>query len=265
MHETLRHVLQQRPLALLFDIDGTLSPIAPTPDEARLYPGVAQLLEQARQYAHIAIVSGRSIPSVARIVNLDGITYIGNHGLEWSAGLPDTHPIEVVAEARPFVEPGKYLLDLVRRELGEIPGLLVEDKSVGGTIHYRLAPDPDEALRRIQDLLTEPARAANMRLVEGKRALEVRVPLAINKGAALRTFCERYAVNGALFAGDDRTDLDAVREIARQRQEGRAAHAIVVRHPDTPPALLEQADSIVDEVEGMAWQLDKIVRALAGN
>jgi len=262
LEEAISHVLQQRPLALVFDIDGTLSPIAPTPDEARLYPGAAQLLEQARQYAHIAIITGRSVTSGAHMVNVDSITYIGNHGLEWCDGLPDAHPVQLVPEAQPFVEPGKALLDLAQRELQAIPGILVEYKSVGGTVHYRLAPEPEQARLRILDLLSTPAQQTGMRLVEGKRNVEIRVPLTINKGAALRTFCERFAVQGALFAGDDRTDLDAVHELARQRQEGRAAHSIAVRHPDTPPALLEQADSVVEEVEGMVRQLEKIVRYL---
>lgn len=57
----LQTILAQRPLGLVFDIDGTLSPIAPTPEEARLYPGVASLLERAREHVHIAIVTGRAI------------------------------------------------------------------------------------------------------------------------------------------------------------------------------------------------------------
>src|SRR6266480_3908648 len=92
---TIQTVLSQRPLGLAFDIDGTLSPIAPTPDEAQLYPGVLPLLEQAQKYAHIAILTGRSIDDGARMVNLDGLTYIGTHGLEWSEGLLWLHPVEI--------------------------------------------------------------------------------------------------------------------------------------------------------------------------
>ena len=70
----LRTVLAQRPLGLAFDIDGTLSPIAPTPDEAKIYLDVLPLLEQAQKYAHIAILTGRSIDDGASMVNLDGLT-----------------------------------------------------------------------------------------------------------------------------------------------------------------------------------------------
>src|SRR6266567_9276878 len=87
----LQTVLSQRPLGLVFDIDGTLSPITPTPDEARLFPGVVPLLEQARQLAHVAIMTGRAIDNGAAMVNVEGLTYIGSHGLEWCNGLPTKH------------------------------------------------------------------------------------------------------------------------------------------------------------------------------
>src|SRR5581483_7869291 len=103
---TLQTVVAQRPLGLVFDIDGTLSPIAPTSASARLYPGVVSLLEQAREHAHVAIMTGRAIIDGAAMVKVEGLTYIGTHGLEWSNGLPSTHPVEVVPEALASIEPG---------------------------------------------------------------------------------------------------------------------------------------------------------------
>ena len=140
--QRLQTILAQSPCGLAFDIDGTLSPIAPTPDEARIYPGVLSLLEQAQKYAHIAILTGRSIDDGAGMLNIDGLTYIGTHGLEWSEGLPWLHPVEIIPEALNYYEPGKYLLDLVEQHLSELPGVIVQRKRIGGTIHYRLAPDP---------------------------------------------------------------------------------------------------------------------------
>ena len=57
----LQTILTKKPLGLVFDIDGTLSPIAPTPEEAQLYPGIVPLLERAREHAHVAIMTGRAI------------------------------------------------------------------------------------------------------------------------------------------------------------------------------------------------------------
>jgi trehalose 6-phosphate phosphatase len=261
----LTGVLRQYPLGLLFDIDGTLSPIAPTPREARLYPGAADLLRTAQEHAHVGIITGRSVVDGVRLVNVDGLTYIGTHGLEWRVEKgTGQYNVELIPQAFPYVEPGKALLDIAERELAGLSGIMVERKSVGGAIHYRLAPDPEQARIHILATLAVPTQHAHMRLGEGKYVIEVLAPLTVNKGEALRRFVEQFGLAGIIFAGDDRTDLDAVLEVKRLRQEGFAAHAIVVQHPDTLPALLEHADTLVQGVEGMIQLLKDIVNQLTG-
>ncbi|GER88211.1 trehalose-phosphatase [Dictyobacter vulcani] len=245
-------VLTQHPLGLVFDIDGTLSSIAPTPDEAVLYPGAAEHLAAASKFAHVGVLTGRAIADVARIVSIEGLTYIGTHGLEWCDGLPSTHPIQLLPEAEPYVEPGKELMDLAEKELvPQLPGLVVQRKNIGGTLHYRLTEDPEAARQLILDTLKEPAARLHMHIDEGKRAVEILTPLTINKGKALRRFVEHFNLKGIIFAGDDRTDLHGILEIERLRQDGYAAHAIAVQHQDTPPAVLKHADTIVQGVEEM--------------
>jgi trehalose 6-phosphate phosphatase len=207
-------------------------------------------------------MTGRSIDDGAAIVNLDGLTYTGTHGLEWSEGLPWVHPVEVVPEAMDFYEPGKYLLDLVEQHLAELPGVIVQRKRIGGSIHYRLAPNPAETRQKLLSLLEQPARKVHMSLSEGKLIVEIRVPLAVNKGLALRQFAERFGLRAIVFAGDDLTDLDAVIEIAKMRRDGIPALSIVVQHPDTLPDLLEQADIIVQGVPGMVDVLREMVEML---
>jgi trehalose 6-phosphate phosphatase len=101
-----------------------------------------------------------------------------------------------------------------------------------------------------------------MKLSEGKRVIEVRVPLNVNKGHALRNFVQRYALRGVLFAGDDRTDIDALVEIEHLRDEGVRALGVAVQHSDTLEELLNSADIVVQEVEGMVELLRSIVEAL---
>ena len=260
----LQTVLSQRPLGLVFDIDGTLSPMAPTSDEARLFPGVVPLLERARERAHVAIMTGRAIDDGARMVNVDGLTYIGTHGLEWCDGLPSLHPVEIVPEALQYIEPGTYLLDLVERELPQLPGVYVQRKRVGGTLHYRLSRDPERSRQGILSILEESARRLNMRLREGRMMVEVLAPLAVDKGKALRHFVEHFQVQGVVFAGDDLTDLDAVLEVERLRVEKKvlAGVSVVVQHADSLPAMLEHADVVVQEVEGMVNLLREMVGML---
>src|SRR5260370_30168457 len=160
----LQSILAQRPLGLVFDIDGTLSPIAPTSDQARLYPGVVPLLERAREHAHIAIMTGRAIDDGAAMLNLEGLTYIGTHGLEWSEGLPSSHPVEIVPEALDYYGPGKYLLDLVEKQLSDLPGVIIQRKRVGGSIHYHLSPNPIQTRKKTSTFFEKPARQANMAL-----------------------------------------------------------------------------------------------------
>jgi len=258
----LSSVLAQQPLGLVFDIDGTLSPIAPTPQAAYLYPGVADMLEQLQQHAHVAIMTGRALRDGARIVNVDNVTYIGTHGLEWSDGLPNTHEVQIVPEALRYVEPGKQLLDLVQQHLESLPGVIVQRKTVGGTLHYRGSAHPEQRREQLLALLTEPTRQAGMRLGEGKMVVEVLSPLAINKGQAIRNYVQRFGLHGLVFAGDDRTDLDAILEAERLRTEGCTTCSVVVKHHDTLPELLAHADIIVDGVEGMAQLVQEMVQKM---
>ncbi len=256
----LSSVLTQRPLGLVFDIDGTLSPIAPTPQAAYLYPGVADMLNALKQHAHVAIMTGRALDDGARIVGVDDVTYIGTHGLEWSDGLPTTHGVQLVPEAMAYLESGKQLLDLVQQQSENLPGVIVQRKTIGGTLHYRNAQHPQQTRDALVALLEEPARHLGMKLGEGKMVVEVLAPLGINKGQAIRRYAERFGLQGLVFAGDDRTDLDAVLEAAQLRREGHRTCAIVVQHHDTLPELLTHADIIVDGVEGMAALLREIVQ-----
>ncbi len=88
------------------------------------------------------------------------------------------------------------------------------------------------------------------------------MPLPINKGQALRQFAQRFSLQAAAFAGDDRTDLDAVREIERMREKGIAALSIVVQQPDMLQELLQEADIVVQEVPGMVDLLRAMVEML---
>lgn len=258
----LTNILQARPCGLAFDIDGTLSPIAATPGEARLYPGAAALLAEARAYTHIAIMTGRAIEDGAAMVNIEGLTYIGTHGVEWCEGLPASYNIEINPLAQPFLVPGSQLLDLAEQKLAGLPGLLIERKRLGGSIHYRLAPAPEQARALILETLQAPARDRHFLLSEGKRVVDLKPMLTLHKGTALRNFVQRHQLAGILFAGDDRTDLDAALEIERLRQDGLPAATIVVQAADTLPALLEHADVVVQGVDGMTRLLAEIVEQL---
>lgn len=255
-------VLAKRPLGMAFDIDGTISPYVHAPQRAQLYPGVARLLEQAREHAQIAILTSRAVDNAAAMVNIDHLTYIGTYGLEWCDGLPTSHPVRIMPQALPYIEPGRQLLDLAEQQLDRMPGITIERKRIGGTIHYRLSPDPERARQTILSVLEKPVRLANMRLQVRELLVEVNAPFATDKGDALRRFVKHFALQGIIFAGDDNPDIGAFIEVSRLRCEGIAGFSVVVQHAHSSPILLEHADIMVQEVPEMATFLAEMVQML---
>lgn len=84
MFNSFRYIGYNHKLALLLDYDGTLSPIAPHPDLATLSPEIKNVLFKLSHHSdvYVAIISGRNVDNVKKMVGIDGITYAGNHGLE---------------------------------------------------------------------------------------------------------------------------------------------------------------------------------------
>jgi trehalose 6-phosphate phosphatase len=69
--------------AVFSDIDGTLAPIVPGPEDARVSTRVSRVIgELARSYACVACVSGRSAGEARRLVGHPERVYAGPHGVE---------------------------------------------------------------------------------------------------------------------------------------------------------------------------------------
>jgi trehalose-phosphatase len=235
----LERRLSGEPLVLLLDIDGTLSPIAPRPHEAAVPEETRHVLRElvALPGASVAIISGRSAEDARRIVGVQGLWAIGNHGIEVST--PDGE-----VEVRPSVLGCEHTIAEVAHELtsklGGMPGVLVENKRWTLSIHYRLSP-PD-IVAEVQRTVTEVAVAAGLLVTHGAKVLEVRPPVAIDKGIAAVDFAAMLgalAGTGAvLCAGDDRTDEDAFRAL---RTSYPASVTIHVTRPDGASGRYETA------------------------
>ena len=165
---------------------------------------------------------------------------------------PSSHPVRLVPGAEEYVAAGKFpCLTHCWRELRDVQGIIVQRKHVGGrfTIVARLIPMKHGSV--FYAVVKEPARKVHMRIGEGKKVVEVLAPLHVDKGQALRRFVQRFGLHGVVFAGDDRTDLDAMQEIELLRKNGIdgmdtiAALAIAVQHADTLSGILEHADIVV--------------------
>ena len=262
MQEAIDHLLDGQPLALAADFDGTLSTITPNPKLARIHlrcrDSLAKLCDELPL---VAVLSGRPVEEVRQLVGLPAVVYLGNHGLErWE-------------EENRYVEPRalgyapviRSILARARQEL-KLSGVLFQDKGITASIHYRSARDPAVASKRIALLLRELAAEPGLTVVEGRRVVELRPPLDLNKGTALLDLLQRYAVRSIIYAGDDETDLDAFRAIHRWGlQDDRRALAVGVISPEMPSRLLEETDLRVEGVKGVADFLAILVEGLSRN
>lgn len=259
---SLEQVLMQRPRALLTDIDGTISPLAATPADAVVSATARSLLHTlSRRFDLVAAITGRAVADAVQMVGLPELRYIGNHGMEqWRDG--QAAPLPAAAAYAPAISAALK----AARDRITLPGMLFEHKGVTGAIHYRLTSDPDVAHAEIARVLEPLAAQHQLRLTRGHLVFELRPPLAINKGTAVRSLIEQRQLRGAIFMGDDRTDADAfavLRELRAQRVCATLNVGVITA--TTPTVIREQADVLVAGVGGVEALLHDIVTLTTAN
>jgi trehalose-phosphatase len=223
--------LDGSPLALMLDIDGTLSPIARTPAEAGVPEATRNVLRQLATLPHVtvALVSGRSAADAWTMAGVEGAWVIGNHGLELRTPSGQVSANDEVRRFENAVAQAARSLSSVHRTA---PGALLENKRWTLSLHYRLADASSvpALLRRAREV----ADACGLRVTEGKKVVELRPPISIDKGTASAAFAERQGAlregASALYAGDDSTDEDAFREL--RARSSRAVTARIVAADD---------------------------------
>lgn len=259
MQEAIDHFLEAQAPALATDFDGTLSCIVKSPESATIHPGCRDSLAKlSEELTLVAVLSGRRVDELHELVGLPRLVYVGNHGLEsWEKGVTCVEP-----RASRYAPVIHGILELARQEL-KLPGVAFEDKGITASIHYRLAPDPAAARNQVASLLRDLAAESGVRVLEGRRVVELRPPLDVDKGTAVLDLIRKYALGSVIYAGDDQTDLDAFRAIHRWAlQEDKRALAVGVISSEMPSGLTEEADLTVGRVEGMADFLEELIDAL---
>jgi len=202
--------LDGTPLAVMLDVDGTLAPIAPTPQDARVPEDTRNVLRALASLpgVHLALVSGRSAADAAGVAGIAGAWVLGNHGIERRS--PDG-TIEADDAVRPHEAAVQRAREALTRAARTVEGTIVEDKRWTLSLHYRLA-DP-VAVPALMDAAREVAGATGLRVLHGRKIVELRPPVDIHKGTATVALSARLGAldtrAALLFAGDDRTDEDA--------------------------------------------------------
>jgi trehalose 6-phosphate phosphatase len=196
------------------DFDGTLAPLAPTPDEAAILPASRAALEHLSRLpgVTVAVISSRSLEDVADKVGLPALTYAGNHGVEMRG--PDMPLFRLPTDDVRWDL--NTAVTLLHSFLDGIAGALVEDKGSSISVHYRqVAPADFDA---VAAAVTEAAALSpQIQLKHGKMVWELRPDLGWNKGSAIIRLMAHFKIGaGAVFyLGDDETDDDAFHVIPR--------------------------------------------------
>jgi trehalose 6-phosphate phosphatase len=248
-----------RRAAVLLDVDGTLAPVVRDPEQASVPELVRrQLLLVTERYGFVACVSGRRAAVARRIVGLGSIPYAGNHGVEL------LRRGAAAAEVDPQAERWTERVHTVAAAAGEdrlrAAGVRLEDKGPIVALHWRAADDAERAERLVSEIAAK-AQAAGLVIHQGKKVLELRPPVPIGKDAAVRRLLAGADVDVALYAGDDRTDVDAFDGLRALVAEGRLASAVCVgvRSDEAPPELIAQADVLVPAGDGVRALLQTLV------
>ena len=199
-------------LALFTDFDGTLAPIVDRPDAAAIDPAAEDALELLRDVpdATVAAVSGRALDDLRERLTVDGLAYAGNHGLELhTEGETTVHP--AAAEAEDTLEAVTTRL----RETLDVEGVIVENKRVTATVHYRMVDETD--VPAVEDRVRDAAANTPLRVTEGKEILELRPDVDWDKGRAVEWLRGSLVPDGeewvAAYVGDDVTDEAAFRAL----------------------------------------------------
>jgi len=208
-----KHVL------LLCDYDGTLIPIVDRPELAILPQDTRRLLQKlAKDHRYtVGIISGRALSDLKGRVSVDGIVYAGNHGLEIE-GLGSNFLDPIAEEMRPFLQLLNQALSATFRG---IKGVLVENKGLTLSVHYRSVDDTEEGkVRDAFEKVTNPLHVTGkIKITHGKKVYEIRPPVDWDKGKAIGWLIAKYKETrwkgGALpvYLGDDLTDEDGFKVI----------------------------------------------------
>lgn len=220
----IHHQFRGRPALLFLDYDGTLAPISPRPEIARMSEPMRETVAALAGFCPVAVISGRALPNIREHVGLENIHYAGNHGLEID-GPRMVRQDKAALAARHALD---RAYDAICRSTEAIEGVLIEHKGLSLSVHYRLTP-----VRQQEAVANATITAANaepeLRIHDGKCQFELRPATRCNKGTAVLLLRDTLDPDHRLlplYIGDDRTDEDAF--------EALRDHGITILVSDTP-------------------------------
>jgi trehalose-phosphatase len=218
----LKEGLNNKYIMLFLDYDGTLASIAKTPDKAVIPQETRRLLSllSQRKNCRIAIISGRDLVDIKKMVGLKNIIYSGNHGFQ----IEGPKIKYELAVSLSYQEALQRIKTQLKEKLSGIRGVFVEDKNLSLAVHFRLADRKQlPIIKSIFHEITAVYLVKNkIKIRSGKKVLEVRPPVQWDKGKvalwllARQMFALKKESVLPIYIGDDLTDEDAFKALKRK-------------------------------------------------
>jgi trehalose 6-phosphate phosphatase len=206
---------------------------------------VAVLSDLRHHLLRIAVISGRDTDALAARLPIDDLILVGNHGLEERNGQS-----RLLAAAAPFSAPLQRAADAIMRlEEIHVPGVRVERKRAGVSVHFRNATDPSTVQALLRPALERIAAGEQLQLHAGRMVWELRPPLDIDKGEVVRRLAASLRPQAIIYVGDDLTDASAF--AALKAMTGTRTLAVGVQSAEVPASTFADCDLIVDGVSGV--------------
>ena len=219
-NEIIKNLTSRRALIFL-DYDGTLVPIKKNPELAVLNLKIKKLLRQISKKHFVAIISGRTLAEIKKLVGIENIIYSGNHGFEiemqMTADKKTRFPQIFICPAAKRIKPEiQTIKKALQKRIENIKGAWVEDKGLTITIHWRQVNKRylPELFATIRAVIRNNSRVV---LTKGKKVWEIRPNVKWNKGKAVRFIMSKVRSPKSkvvpVFIGDDTTDEDAFKTL----------------------------------------------------
>lgn len=210
-----------RDIILFLDYDGTLAPIADTPEKAVFPKDTKRILDKLRKNpkCKIAVISGRALKDVKKMVGIKEIIYVGNHGVEIDGIKGGKSP----SVSKSYIN----LLTIIKKTLQDsfsgISGVFIDDKHLTLSVHYRLADK--ENIPKIKKIFYESIKPflykKGIKITRGKMVFEIRPLSKWDKGKIVLWILNKlsHSIKNKMlpvYIGDDVTDEDAFRALKKK-------------------------------------------------
>ncbi|GAB4347182.1 MAG: hypothetical protein Kow0099_29040 [Candidatus Abyssubacteria bacterium] len=215
LHE-IEQQIAKKTLAVFLDYDGTLTPIVDTPDKAILSEEMRSTVTRLSTLCTVAVISGRDLADVKKLVGIDTIVYAGSHGFD----IAGPQGLDIKSQqGTDFLSSLEQLEKALREQLDKVKGALVERKKFSIAVHYRLVDEQD--VKTVEHIVDETlSRYPRIRKTYGKKVFDLQPNIDWNKGKALGWLLDALKLEGPdafpIYIGDDVTDEDAFKALKRR-------------------------------------------------